>query len=201
MNRAKIAIGVLALGAVGAGCNSSSSNSPPDAGAGSPLDWALIDAGSYDGPFPDDVQVQAPPPEAGAACTAAGDNCQSPGECCSGLCSAPDPYGSASDYCGGQCDAGSGCLSGCCAPEIHQGIAICAPPGYCPNTCVPIGTGPCTSYADCCGANGQAGCFFPSSLEGICANICTVGAQCRSGCCMTPPGWSVSICSPSRYCQ
>jgi hypothetical protein len=138
-----------------------------------------------------------PLPEASTtvpACLAVGVVCTStPNSCCSGICSAP-VTGTAQFVCAAPCATDAECASGCCAPEVNTGMLACAPRGFCAATCAEPSDA-CTSPLDCC-----SGETCVTTNGGSCAALCTVNADCLSGCCAPLGNASVSVCSAYQFC-
>jgi hypothetical protein len=171
----------------------------PDASESAALQDSSLESGAKAEPEASTQEHEAstPLPEASTtvpACLAAGVVCTStPNSCCSGICSAP-LTGSEQSVCAAPCTIDAQCASGCCAPEINTGMLACAPRGFCLATCA----GPsaaCTTSLDCC-ANETC----VTTNGGSCASLCTVNADCLSGCCAPLSNASVSVCSAFQFC-
>jgi len=138
----------------------------------------------------------------GAACLGNGADCTStPNDCCSGVCSANTSDPSQPDRCAKACTSGSSCNSGCCAKLSNANVSVCAPRGFCQNTCVAAGSS-CMLDEDCCLGSG-----FPSKCvtanggaSATCANECSRNVDCVSGCCAPLTNANASVCSARQFC-
>jgi len=129
--------------------------------------------------------------EAAAApggCKRNGKKCKKDTQCCSGNCvnktCAACPSGTTP--CGTECcQTGASCVDGTCCPDAQvcatgTTLTCCAEgeqcvEGVCGPACIPLGSGPCTDFAQCCGisvcdANGT--CCASGNQR------CTVDSEC-----------------------
>jgi hypothetical protein len=59
----------------------------------------------------------------------------------------------------------------------------------------------CTVTSQCCQTGyGLAVEGAVCASDGVCHPGCTLGSQCASGCCTTPPGESTNLCAQASYC-
>lgn len=131
-------------------------------------------------------------------CVEFGEDCSAdPQSCCNGTTCVYDVDTPTQGRCATNCTDGSDCNSGCCSELIDAPGAVCAPPGYCANTCLPAGEG-CDGLPDYC-CTGTI-CVVDPTVT-VCAAKCTSGAECNSGCCAPlddPP--DTFVCSPPEFC-
>ncbi|HEX5657982.1 MAG TPA: hypothetical protein VFX59_12340, partial [Polyangiales bacterium] len=136
---------------------------------------------------------------ASACCAQPGAGCSADGDCCGfaqdeALC-VKEASGGA--ICRATCTRDADCQSGCCADLEGEGKA-CFAASQCQNTCAAANE-PCQTNADCCGGASDAAVCVDQGQGPICADHCTVGSQCQSGCC-APLQVGGTVCAPPIFC-
>lgn len=117
--------------------------------------------------------------------------------CCGGTACAYDQPSGITASCAAQCLYNSDCYSGCCAPS-GTGYYVCSDPVFCGSSlnCLPSGTRPCGLGTECC----PGSYCISDSINQICLPLCSSNLDCSTGCCATPNGNGVYVCTDPGYC-